>query len=83
MHKISEQNYKWGLSFLNEESEYIEIPREKYERLEVSVKEMNAPYQGALDFIHTQIDKTLEKYDSWLEENEEREKRRKNKNERG
>jgi len=65
---------RWRLKFLNENSEYVEIPRDKFERLEAAVKEMNAPYRGALDFIHTQIDEVLEKYDRWLEENDAREK---------
>jgi hypothetical protein len=62
---------RWRLKFLNENSEYVEIPRDKYEKLETAVKEMNAPYRSALDFIHTQIDEVLEKYDRWLEEKQE------------
>jgi hypothetical protein len=62
---------RWRLKFLNENSEHVEIPRDKYEKLENAVKEMNAPYRGALDFIHTQIDEVLEKYDRWLEEKQE------------
>jgi hypothetical protein len=65
---------RWRLKFLNENSEYVEIPRDKYERLESAVKEMNTPYRGALDFIHSQIDEVLEKYDGWLEEKEAHEK---------
>jgi hypothetical protein len=65
---------RWRLKFLNENSEYVEIPRDKYERLESAVKEMNTPYRGALDFIHSQIDEVLEKYDCWLEEKEAHEK---------
>jgi len=65
---------RWRLKFLNENSEYVEIPKDKFERLEEAVKEMNAPYRGALDFILTQIDEALEKYDRWLEEKEEHEK---------
>ena len=65
---------RWRLKFLNENSEYVEIPKDKYEKLEAAVKEMNAPYRGALDFILTQIDEVLEKYDRWLEENDAREK---------
>jgi hypothetical protein len=65
---------RWRLKFLNENSEYVEIPRDKYERLESAVKEMNTPYRGALDFIHSQIDGVLEKYNEWLEEKEAHEK---------
>ena len=66
---------RWRLKFLKEDFEYVEIPREKYERLEVAVKELNTPYRSASDFIHTQVDEALEKYDAWLEEKEQREKR--------
>jgi len=66
---------RWRLKFFREESEYVEIPRDKYERLEAAVKEMNMPYHSASDFVHTQIDEVLEKYGKWLEEKEEHEKR--------
>jgi hypothetical protein len=35
---------------------------------------MNTPYRSALDFIHSQIEKVLEKYDELLKEKEEYEK---------
>jgi len=38
---------------------------------------MNVPYHSASDFIHKQLDEALEKYDEWLQEKEEHEKRRK------
>lgn len=63
-----------GLKFLNENSEYVKIPRDKYKKLEAAVKEMNTPYRGALDLIHSQIDEVLEKYDCWLKEKEVHEK---------
>jgi Arc/MetJ-type ribon-helix-helix transcriptional regulator len=51
---------RWRLKFLREESEYVEIPKDKYERLKAAVKEMNTPYHSASDFIHKQIDEMLE-----------------------
>ena len=66
---------RWRLKFLREESEYVEIPRDKYERLEDAVKEMSTPYHSASDFDHKQVDEALEKYDAWLQEKEEPEKR--------
>ena len=66
---------RWRLKFLNEESEYVEIPREKYERLDAAVKEVSTPYHDASDFVHKQVDEVLEKYDAWLQEKEEHEKR--------
>lgn len=70
---------RWHLKFLNEESEYVEIPREKYERLDAAVKEMSTPYHSASDFVHKQVDEALEKYDAWLLEKEEHEKRQRKK----
>jgi metal-responsive CopG/Arc/MetJ family transcriptional regulator len=66
---------RWRLKFLREDFEYLEIPREKYERLEAAVKEMNTPYHSASDLVHKQIDEVLEKYDAWLQEKEEHEKK--------
>jgi metal-responsive CopG/Arc/MetJ family transcriptional regulator len=59
---------RWKLKFLKEGLEYVEVPREKYESLEVAVKEMNIPYHSASDFIQTQIEEELEKYDKYSEE---------------
>jgi len=61
---------RWRLKFLRGEYESVEIPREKYERLDAAVKEMNTPYHSASDLVHKQIGEVLEKYDAWLEEKE-------------
>jgi len=66
---------RWRLKFLNEDSEYIEIPREKYERLDAAVQDMNTPYHSAADFVNTQIDEVLEKYGKLQEEKTEHDKR--------
>ncbi|MEM2110771.1 MAG: hypothetical protein QXX08_02710 [Candidatus Bathyarchaeia archaeon] len=66
---------RWRLKFLKEDYEYVEIPREKYERLEDAVKEMSTLYHNASDFIHKQVEEVLEKYEAWLQEREEQEKR--------
>jgi len=66
---------RWRLKFLRENSEYVEIPREKYEKLDAAVKEMDTPYHSASDLINKQVDEVLEKYDTWLEEKEQHEKR--------
>jgi hypothetical protein len=50
---------RWRLKFLREESMYVEIPREKYERLEAAVKEMRTPYHTASDFVHKQVDESI------------------------
>ena len=55
------------LKFLKENIEYVEIPRQKYQRLDAAVKEMNTPFYGASDFIDKQVDGVLEEYDKWLQ----------------
>ena len=69
---------RWRLKFLREESEYLEIPKEEFMRLDKAVKEMSTPYHSALDFVHKQIEEVLEKYDTWLQEKEDHEKTAKN-----
>ncbi|MHA1854323.1 MAG: hypothetical protein ACTSUF_12565, partial [Candidatus Heimdallarchaeaceae archaeon] len=44
------------------EYETIEIPKEDFEELEKALKEMNAPYLNATDFIYEKIKEILEKY---------------------
>jgi metal-responsive CopG/Arc/MetJ family transcriptional regulator len=66
---------RWRLKFLKEDYEYVEIPREKYEKLNMAIKEMNAPFYNAEDFINKQIDEAIEKYEVFLEEKEERGKK--------
>jgi len=70
---------RWRLKFLRENSEYVEIPREKFERLDAAVKEMDTTYHSASDLINRQVDEVLEKYDTWLEEKEQHEKRQRKK----
>ena len=45
---------------------YIEIPKEKYDRLNEAVKKMRMPYYNAAEFIKDQINKTLEQYEKFL-----------------
>ena len=45
------------------EYETIEIPKEDYEKLERALKEMNAPYLNATDFIYEKIKEILERYE--------------------
>jgi len=54
------QAIRFLLKWESEEYEYVEIPREKYERLNQAID----------DFINRRIDEVLEKYDTWLHEKE-------------
>jgi len=66
---------RWRLKFLNEESEYIEIPEGEYEKLQSAIKEMNMPFHNPAEFITQQIKTALEKYEEWQQQKEEHEKR--------
>jgi metal-responsive CopG/Arc/MetJ family transcriptional regulator len=56
---------RWRLKFLEEETGYVEIPKEKYDSLNTAVKEMSANYHSAANFIHKQMHGTLKKYEEW------------------
>ncbi|MEM1536392.1 MAG: ribbon-helix-helix domain-containing protein [Candidatus Bathyarchaeia archaeon] len=64
------QAIRFFLKWESGEYEYIEIPREKYEKLNRAVKDMRMPYYSAAEFIEDQIDKALEQYEKFLEEME-------------
>jgi len=68
---------RFKLTWLSQDYEYIEISKEKYERLNTAMKEMNTPFYNADDFISKQIEEVLEQYDKWLEEKENYGKSRK------
>jgi len=70
---------RWRLRFLKEEYEYIEVPREEYEKLQQAIKEMELPFLSVNDFIDQQIKSLLEKYAEWANQKEEYEKKRRKK----
>jgi metal-responsive CopG/Arc/MetJ family transcriptional regulator len=59
---------RFFLKWKPEEYEYIEIPKQKYNKLNRAVKEMNIPNYNAAEFIEDQINKALEQYEKFLEE---------------
>jgi metal-responsive CopG/Arc/MetJ family transcriptional regulator len=67
------QAVRFMLKWESGDYEYVEIPKEEYEKLNRAVKEMNTPYTDAEDFIQHQIQKALEKYEEWLKERGEKE----------
>jgi hypothetical protein len=76
-----QQGYMTGEEFIAEatrfllrlkskEYKYIEVPKEKYEKLNKALKEMNMPYSSVKEFINRQIDETIRKYQAIFEEKE-------------
>jgi len=62
------QAIRFLLKWESEEYEYIEIPKEKYERLNQAIKEMDTPFYSVDDFIDKQIEEVLVQYAEWREE---------------
>ena len=60
------QAIRFFLKWESEEYEYIEVPKEKYDKLNEAVKKMT--YYNAADFIEDQINKALEQYEEFLKE---------------
>jgi metal-responsive CopG/Arc/MetJ family transcriptional regulator len=66
---------RWRLRFLKERYEYLEIPKEEYEKLQYAIKEMEMPFLSVSDFIGQQIRSLLEKHAEWMRQREEYEKK--------
>jgi hypothetical protein len=66
---------RWRLHILKEEIEYLEIPKEEYERLQQAIRDMGMPFLSVNDFIDEQIKILLEKYAEWSRQREEYEKK--------
>jgi len=56
---------RFRLTWLGQENECVEIPKEQYDLLDEAVREMNTPYPSAEGFINVQIKEVLEKYEEW------------------
>ena len=53
----------------------MEVLKDKYDKGELAIKEMDIPFLGVADFLDEQLETLLEKYDEWQEQKEEQEKR--------
>ena len=66
---------RWRLRFLKERYEYLEIPKEEYEKLQQAIKDMKMPFLSVSDFIDQQIRSLLGKHAEWMRQREEYEKK--------
>jgi len=71
---------RWRLRFLTDTYEYVEVPKEKYEKAEQAIKEMNLTFLGAADFIDRQLTALIEKHAEWHQQKEEHEKSKRKRN---
>jgi Arc/MetJ-type ribon-helix-helix transcriptional regulator len=65
---------RYRLRFLKNETEYLEVPKEDYEKLGQAIDEMDTPFHCVEDFINQQVAGLLEKYEEWLKQKETFEK---------
>jgi len=66
---------RFRLRYLSGGYEHVEVLKEKYEKGELAIKEMDLPFLGVADFLDKQLETLLEKYAEWQEQREEHEKR--------
>ena len=62
---------RFKLNSLKENCEYIEIPKEDYEKLQQALQDLDTGYLSADNFIEQQIRSLLEKHETWLKQKEE------------
>jgi len=66
---------RWRLRFLKEEYEFVEIPREDYEKLQQAIKDLDMPFLNVNDFVDQHIKSLLEKHAEWIRQKEVYERR--------
>lgn len=66
---------RWRLRLLRGDYEYVEIPKEEYERIQQAIRDMGMPFLSVSGFIDQQIKSLLEKYEEWSKQKEEYDRR--------
>jgi uncharacterized protein (DUF3084 family) len=61
---------RYRLRVLKNQSEFIEISTEEYEKLQQAIHDLDTPFQTVDDFINQQIQSLLEKHETWLKQKE-------------
>ncbi len=62
---------RFKLDALKKKYEYLEVPKEDYDKLQQAVRNMpSSAFGSADDFIEQQVRRLLEKYDEWLKQKE-------------
>jgi hypothetical protein len=56
---------RYRLTMLKGEYQFIEVPKEEYDQLEIALEEMNRPYRSTEEFVIKQMREALEKYEEW------------------
>lgn len=66
---------RWRLRFLKEDYEYIEIPKEEWEKVQQAIRDMELSFLSVNEFVEQQIKNLLEKYAEYNKQKEAYEKR--------
>jgi hypothetical protein len=66
---------RWRLRFLREDYEYIEIPRDEWEKTQQAIRDMELPFLSVDEFVEQQIKNLLEKYAEYSKQKEAYERR--------
>ena len=53
------------MKMLRNGNEFVEIPRDQYDELNEAVKEMGTPFHSAEQFIISQVNEVLGKFDEY------------------
>jgi Arc/MetJ-type ribon-helix-helix transcriptional regulator len=67
---------RFKLNSLKGQCEYVEVPKEDYEKLQQAVRDLDTGFLSADDFIEQQIRSLLEKHQAWSEQQEDFQKRK-------
>jgi Arc/MetJ-type ribon-helix-helix transcriptional regulator len=62
------------LRSLREQYEYVEIPKEDFERVQQALWDLDTPFESVDDFVHGQLNELLEKHEDWVEHKRKYEK---------
>jgi thermostable 8-oxoguanine DNA glycosylase len=66
---------RFRIRFLRNQTEYIEISKDEYNRLEQALRDLDTPFQSVEDFMRRQVEGLLEKHTAWLKQKETFEER--------
>jgi Arc/MetJ-type ribon-helix-helix transcriptional regulator len=73
--ELIRESIRFKLGALKGQYEYVEVPKENYEKLQQAVRDLDTGFLSANDFIEQQIRSLLEKHETWIKQKEDYEKR--------
>ena len=65
---------RFKLRNLQEQCEFVEVPREEYDRVQQALADLELPFHSVEDFVGQQVHKLLEKHEAWVKQRDAYEK---------